>query len=297
MLFRILITMLALMPLTMKTEAGLWDSLKSMFGKDVKQRPPVVKVLALHDLSGAVLEVRGPYKIINPHTHTHISTRFVGKRKLLEALPEGLKWGEEFPGVYQLLLVPDSPETVMSVDGAEFRGLLYIYDIGGTISIVNEVDIEDYLKTILTPKYLETLPQESLAAYAIAARTNAYFLSLNPKNNYWHIDGRQVGYNGWNSMNPKSPMMAALRQTRYMVMSTTGTYEGYVTPFVLQWETIPVGGPVKDKPRIGKISLHDAEEQAKKGDHAAQILSKAFPGVMIQRMYDAEHPYDVTSGF
>src|SRR5262249_11555913 len=147
--------------------------------------------------TGVVLEVKGKYKIFDPHTKEHISTRYTGKRKFIQAVSDGLKWGEEFPGVHQLLVTPDGPDVTIIVDGIEYHGPVYVYDIGGTISVVNQVPVEEYVSSILSQHYREPLSPETLAAIAIAARTSAYYSAENPKSDYWSIDAQQMGYQGF----------------------------------------------------------------------------------------------------
>ena len=72
----------------------------------------------------------------------------------------------------------------------------------------------------------------------------------------------------------------ALRNTRYMVLSRTGLYEGVVTPFALYWQSS--GRQLNTKGEMAKISLAEADDLAKKGSHAAIILDKAFPHSTIQ---------------
>ena len=45
-----------------------------------------------------------------------------------------------------------------------------------------------------------------------------------------------------------------------------------------------------DQSKMSDISLVDAEDMAKHGEHAAQILSKAFPGMTLMLMYSEVPP-------
>lgn len=285
MVLRILILILALGTFSAPVEAGWFDTLTSYFKKPVPAKPPTIKVLIVHDRTGVVLEVKGKYKVFDPHTGDHLGTRFVGKRKFIQAVSDGIKWGEEFPGIHQLLITPDEAATTIIVDGIEYHGPVYVYDIGGTISIVNQVYIEDYLSSILAQKYREPLSEETLAAAAIAARTSAYYHAENPKSQYWSVDGQQTGYQGFAVINYASPIEKALQATRFMVMSSYPVSEDQITPFLAQWKQ---EGNGTGHEVISKITLADAEEMARRGEHAAQILSKAFPGMKIELMHYAD---------
>jgi Stage II sporulation protein len=280
MIARIFMLLLAFIPFTMPVQAiDIWSPLKALFGRQSQPPVPTIKILVLHDQDGAILEVEGKYKIFDPHTGSLLSTRFLGKSKFIQPIGDGLKWGEEFPGHHQLELVSTSPETKFLVNGVEYKGLLTIYDIGGTLSIVNEVPIEEYLSLTLDTKLQKDLSEEALAALIIAERTNAYYLSQQPKRKFWAVDATQNGYQGFYAVDANSPVQKAIKSTRNMVMSRTGTYEGVVTPFPAQWNTASKASPKLD---ISKITMEEVNQMADNGSHAANILEKAFPKTTIQ---------------
>lgn len=289
MVIRIILCLLALLPITASApiEAGWYDSLTSYFKRSGPTAPPKIRVLVVHDEVGVVLEVKGKYKILDPHTFEHISTRYTGKRKFIQAVRDGIKWGEEFPGVYQILIVPDEASTTTIVDGIEYKGPLYIYDIGGTISVVNEISIEDFLAATLSTKYRQNGPEEALNAAAIVARTAAYFRVENPKSQYWSLDGRQAGYLGYASVNPQSAIDKAIKATRYMVMSNPAANSGKTTPFLASWKpNTPTS--INAQEVVGRITFTDAEGLASKGENASKILTRAFPGVKIDLIHYSE---------
>lgn len=281
---RLTIFFLAFCALVMPMEAGIFDSLTNYFRKPVLPPPPMVKVLIVHDKPGIVLEVKGKYKIFDPHQEEHISTRFIGKRKFIQATSDGIKWGEEFPGVHQIMIVPDEKNTTILVGGIEYHGTIYVYDIGGTISIVNQVSVEDFLSSTLAVEYPTPLTEEFLAVVVIAARTDVYFKIENPANQYWNMSVEPGDYEGVAAINHTSAIEQAIRATRYMIMSRSETNPGNINPFFAQWKGIK-----DEKPAIGlvvsQITLQEAEAMAKNGSHAAQILSKAFPGMKIELMH------------
>lgn len=243
-------------------EAGILENWSAYVMKQ-EARPATIKVLVAQNKPGIVLEVRGKYKIYDPNTMEHISTRFMGKRKFLQPLSNGIKWGEEFPGIYQILIVADEPNSTTIVDGVEYAGNLYIYDVAGQISVVNELAVEDYLDSLLSVKYDAPYPEEYLGAIAIASRTQAYDVIGNPKTKYWDIDGTKIGFEGYAATQKQNGIDKALLTTRNMVMTLNDK------PFDASWEA-------------AKIKPLDAERLAKSGDSAAQILNKAFPGMTLK---------------
>lgn len=256
-------------------EGGVIENLFGSWWKGEKATPPQVRVLIVHDQPGVVLEVKGKYKLYDPHTETFLSTRFIGKRKFVQTLNDGLKWGEEFPGVHQIKLVPDDPKTTTIVDGVEYKGSVYVYDIGGTISIVNEVPLDDYLKSILLPQFSQKLPDEVAAAVAITARTNAWYQVDNAASNYWAVESSKVGYQGNAAAINRSGLAEAIQETKNMIMNQNGEL------FPAEWGSASGGTSSESKPVFSRITLFDAEQLAKQGEHAAQILEKAFPGSSI----------------
>lgn len=282
MLIRILFVLLAIGPFAAPVEAGWFDSVTSYFKKPATAKPPKIRVLIVHDQQGVVVEVKGKYKMYDPHNSEHLSTRFVGKRKFMQAVRDGLKWGEEFPGLYQLLIVPDETSTTTIVDGIEYRGPIYVYDIGGTISVINEISIEDFLSSTLAQRNLEQMPEELLAAVVISARTNAYFAAANPKNQYWSVDARPANYQGNAVVNANSRVQKTIVDTRHMVMSTTLVSDNQVNAFPAEWRT---DSSLIGQQNVSKITLEQAADMARQGEHAAQILTKAFPGVKIELIH------------
>lgn len=283
MMLRILVALLALGQIAAPLQAGWFDSLASYFYKP-DPKPPKIRVLIVYDKPGVVLEVKGMYKLYDPLTGEHISTRYVGKRKFIQAVQDGLKWGEEFPGVHQLLVVPDEKSTTTIVDGIEYRGPIYVYDVGGTISVVNEISIENYLSSILAERHPQKNSPEFLAAIAIAARTAAYYAIEHPKSQYWEVDGRQVGYQGYAVVEESSDIEKAIHDTRYMVMSNSPTG---IQAFPAQWSR----GQGSSPGLLSNISLEQATEMARQGANAAQILEKAFPGIKIELIHYAQEKH------
>jgi stage II sporulation protein D len=279
MIFRILVAMLTCLPFCSPLQASWWDNMTGYFKEGQYATPPTIRLLVVHDVESVNLEVRGKYSLFDPYTNSYISSRFIGKNRTVQALSDGLKWGEAFPGLYQIRIRPDEASASTVINGREYEGDIYIYDIGGTISIVNQIPIESYVASTLVAYQERPIEQETLAALAITARTNAYFQAVNPKNTYWAIDAQKVNFRGRALFT--SMVEEAVRLTRYMIMSHTGVYEGMATPFAAQFESQPT--PSKET-ALAKISIEEANQIAVQGGHAAQILNKAFPNSIIMIM-------------
>lgn len=280
MILRTLLLFLALLPASVSLHAGVWDNVSGYFRGQRKPEAPLIRVLILHDVENANLEVLGKYSLYDPYTNSHISTRFSGKSRKIQTMSDGLKWGESFPGLYQIKIRPEESISKTMINEHMYTGDIFIYDIGGTISVVNQIPVEDYVRTILIPYQHQYLEPETLAALAIVARTNAYFQAANPKNTYWAVDAEKVGFRG--RVPSSKTIDDAVKNTRYMIMSKTGVYEGVATPFASKFDELPTAQSKEIE--ASQISLEEANEMASKGDHAAQILAKAFPGTTIMLM-------------
>ena len=279
MIFRILFIMIACLSAQSNLQAGWWDNITGYFTNNECTTPPTIRILIAHDVESVNLEVRGKYSLFDPYTNSYISSRFVGKSRTVQALSDGLKWGEAFPGLYQIRIRPDEAIATTIINGREYEGDIYIYDIGGTISIVNQIPIETYVSSILMSYQDRPIEQEALAALAITERTNAYFQAVNPKNTYWAVDAQKVNFRGRTLTT--STVEDAVCLTRYMILSRTGVYEGMATPFAAQFE---VKSNAPKGAEVAKISLEEANRMANEGAHAAQILGKAFSQTIIMMM-------------
>lgn len=278
---RCLLIFFALLTCSFSLQAGVIDNFVGYFKSEMPAEPPSIRVLLVHDVESANLQIQGKYSLFDPYTNSYISSRFAGKSRTIYALGDGLKWGESFPGLYQLQIKPKHASTITAIDGNEYEGLISVYDIGGTISIVNQIPVEDYVRSILMNYQNQDLEPETLAALAIAIRTNSYFQAVNPKNTYWAVDAKKVGFLGKFAGN--SSIDRAVNLTRYMIISRTGIYEGAATPFSAQFGNF-TGAHLGKEAQVSKISIEEANDMAKKGEHAAQILAKAFPGATMMLM-------------
>lgn len=276
MLIRILIALISLSSFAGVADAAIWDSVTSLFTSPAK-KAPTIKVLVVSNKDALVLEVKGKYNIFDPNTDSRLATRFMGKGNLIQAMQGGLKWGEEFPGVYQILIIPDDKQITTVVNGIEYRGKIYIYDVKGKLNVVNEVDLEDYLSSVLAYELKGNHSPETLAAIAIIERTNALFQSENSVNPYWNVDGKDVEYYGHSVTGRNAAVEQAISATKNMVMSKD---KKIVEPFAVTWS--------EDVPPKGKtpfLSISEAESMASKGNDAAEILSKKFPNTTLQLTY------------
>lgn len=287
MIFRIMIMMLAAATLTSPINAGVWDNLTSVFKKPIKKEEPSIRVLVTMDQNSMHVAVNGPFKAYDPLTGETILLSKLGKNAPMQVMDGGLKWSEEFPGVHQMLIIPNSKETKICINGSEYPGTIYIYDVENRLSAVNKVNVETYLTSILSNIEDEDAPDELLSALAITARTNSCYLAEHPINSFWSIDGQTVGYHGNIDDSSARPINRAIHDTKHMVLSKTGAYEGVVTPFLAHWRKAFDAMSQKRMGVSSKITWTEAQNLANSGKNAAQLLNQAFPNTTIQLLHNA----------
>lgn len=192
-------------------------------------KPATIKVLLHEMIEGAVVEVKGKFQVCNIENNKYLSGGRSNKRFFLFPHPDGLKWGETYPGVYQIRIIPLSAETTTLIDGIEYRGCVEVYNIEGKLYVVNEVDIESYIKSILSTEFSTKPPIDILDSIAILARTNAYYIAGKNARQFWHVHGANNGYYG-NANTLVHPYIdRSVDATKYLIL----TYED--KPFPTTW--------------------------------------------------------------
>lgn len=196
--------------------------------------PRNIQILLEKDAEGALLEVKGPYYIFNPHDGSRVSSGLLGKRFMIHELENGLKWGEEFPGIHQIYIKPRSSETSIFINGIQYAGAIAIYGVNGAIHIVNDIDIESFVKSKLTSQFLAPLEPEVISALAILVRTDAYYHATraNP-NSFWHVNAKEIDYQGAALVVSNSSIDRAVESTRHLIL--LHPENGRDLPFATTW--------------------------------------------------------------
>ena len=166
--------------------------------KDIANEPVEIRVLIQEMVEGALVDLQGGYIVRNPENNKRLSYAFSGKRYYLQTSPHGIKWGENFYGIHQIRITPKKNNTSILVDGIQYKGALSAYDVNGKIFLINELDVEDYLKSILSKKYgNQSLKEATLDAISIVARTNLYYEISKRSNPYWDLRSTENDYQGY----------------------------------------------------------------------------------------------------
>ncbi len=230
----------------------------SQRGEALMPEGPKIRLLLAKGVPSALLEAKGSYCVIRKETGAMISNGSVGKRYVVHAIEEGLRWGEEYPGISHFIVVPTNKQTVFYVDGFQYKGAIAVYqDQNRHITLVNELTIEDYLRSTLALKFDHQMSDEAMAAITIGARTEAYAQALAGRSAgaAWDLKAKEVGYYGNGVAFQTNGVEQSVENTRFMVV-----------------ESAP-GQPLQQV----RLLRSKVEELANAGQDAKRILQSYFP--------------------
>jgi stage II sporulation protein D len=180
--------------------------------------PSTIKILLSSNNDKVNVEIKGAYRVIDPYTGELLTSGSFGRDYPIVPIDAGIKWGEEFPDVYQIAIMPDDHFATTLVDGIQYRGTILIYQVNEKINVVNEIDMDDFCKSMLSTHLTKDLSDESLSAVAISTRTTAYYYLLANRNAYWHLAASEVDYQGYAMTRPQHEIDQSVEKTRELVM-------------------------------------------------------------------------------
>jgi stage II sporulation protein D len=79
--------------------------------------------------------------------------------------------GRNFPS--EIEIIPKEESSRILVNNKEYRGNIFLNLVNGKISVINELDVEEYLYGVLPKEVVASWPEESLRAQAVISRTFA----------------------------------------------------------------------------------------------------------------------------
>ena len=254
-----------------------------------KEKPPTIKVLLSKNKNRLLLEIKGAYKIYDYQSNALLESSAKGKREYVTYHLQGMTWGDSFSKT-SLRIEPLDAHSSILVEGIAYGGCIEIHSLAGSLHVVNEIDIERYLKSILACLPTQDLDHEVLEAMAIVARTNAYYLKSKENNSLWQVDAGQVDYQG-NGLNMQQPNMEqALFNTRHMIL----TYNN--APFPATWTKDSAGRTAdfstisrKNIPVPPGVSAPFAAKERPKNGWLLEISKSALArSINVQNISDIE---------
>ncbi len=199
--------------------------------KDLSQhsKPATIKVLLSKTSKDFMLEVKGRYQVYNPEDGIQISSGVGGNCALFSVTEKGIKWGETLPGTFQVRIVPGDSQSSILVNGIQYRGCVEVHVDEKGYTIINEIDVENYLRSIMSTQFPTPISEEVMDALTIVERTNIYYHLYRNPSVFWHVTAQDSGYQGYALVFQNLHVDKAIESTRHMVLSYNNK------PFPASW--------------------------------------------------------------
>jgi stage II sporulation protein D len=132
-----------------------------------------VRVLIIEKTSSMSLKALGNFEIVDARNNMvlsrggNIKTTVMGYRNGI------LLAGKSFD-TDKILIKTQGTDAIM-INGRTFRGDIQLTRVSGYLSVINQIDLEDYIKGILYHEASHYWPMEALKAQAIVCRTYAVY--------------------------------------------------------------------------------------------------------------------------
>jgi len=141
--------------------------------------PEIVRVAIVRDSRELVLAIRGAYRLRDMSSGHVIARGLRLPESNVRLLDRGILIGLDVYAAKRLTIEPAKDASII-IDNRPFRGeVTIIRTPDNHITVVNSINVEDYIKGVLYHEVSHHWPMEALKAQAVAARTYALY-SLNP---------------------------------------------------------------------------------------------------------------------
>jgi SpoIID/LytB domain protein len=182
-------------------------------------RNTILKVLTHTDLEGALIEVKGSFVVKDPSSGRKIDASFFKKRCYLTSTSDGLKWGSLYKNTHQIEITPKDKNTTFLINGIQYNGKVSAYDISSQIFIVVELDVDEYLKSVLSANFsYKPMHQTTLEALAISMRTDLYHKIATSTNPFWDIKATDHNFLGTSLKTLNSGADSAVTATHDLIL-------------------------------------------------------------------------------
>lgn len=261
-----------------------------------------IKIGLLTNVSEAGVGTDIAGRMISVHTNKTVCTTDALKGYILVpyngsiAVKSGVKY---FPlNTDSLVLRPDN-DGFVSTKGRWYRGKLMVKNIGGKLTVINDISLEEYLKGVVPSEMPSSWEMEALKAQAIAARSFA-LANLGKQSKYGYDlkdNTEDQAYGGASSETDR---------TNRAVDETVGLVLTYDMKIISAYYSASAGGMTNTNAwggnapylhsvfsfdeEVGKkghgigMSQHGANNLAKQGYNAYQILQYFYQNVKFAKL-------------
>jgi stage II sporulation protein D len=135
----------------------------------------MIRVAIVRDAREINLSIDGPYNFIDLDASKVIGTGHHLVKARVRLLDKGIFMGVNVYPATHLLIKPTKDSSVV-INNHNFRGdILLIRTANNRITVINSIDIEDYIKGVLYHEVSHHWAMEALKAQAVATRTYALY--------------------------------------------------------------------------------------------------------------------------
>ncbi|MBI3602608.1 MAG: SpoIID/LytB domain-containing protein [Candidatus Omnitrophica bacterium] len=139
----------------------------------------MIRVAIVRDAREAYLSIEGQYRLRDANTGKVVGQGLRLVRSRIRLLEKGILAGLDVYPVARLIIEPVRDASII-VNNHRFRGTVTLVRTGPHhITVVNGINLEDYVKGVLFHEVSNHWPMEALKAQAVATRTYALY-SVNP---------------------------------------------------------------------------------------------------------------------
>ena len=188
--------------------------------------PAWIRVAVARNDPEVMLQIHGRFTIVALHTGDQIQSGRRLRAVMVRAIPEGLVLGEQVVPYVGVRIEP-AADAAISLNGKRLRGTLEIVrqqDL--TLLVVNHVELEDYLRGVLSKEAPDYWPSEALKAIAIAARTYALYQRLTKEQIDYDVTGDVMSQDYGGKTAEKTATTRAVKATAGLIVM----YQGRLFP-------------------------------------------------------------------
>ncbi len=254
------------------------------------------------DEAGVGTDIAG--RMISVHTNRTVATTEALKGYILVPYNGSIairSAGKYFPlNTDSLVLRPDN-DGFVSTKGRWYRGKLMVKNVGGKLTVINDINLEEYLKGVVPAEMPSSWESEALKAQAIAARSYA-LANLGKQSKYGYDlkdNTEDQAYGGASSETSK---------TNKAVEDTLGLVLTYDMKIISAYYSASAGGMTNTSSWGGNVpylhsvfsfdeeygkkghgigmSQYGANNLAKQGYNAYQILQYFYKNVKFAKLND-----------
>jgi len=213
-----------LLSLVLTSTLGLAASIAAI-NEGRPRLPEIVRVAIVRDARELDLAIHGSYRLRDLSTGLVIGKGTYLVDSKVRLLNRGILVGLDVYATKRLIIEPSRDASII-IDERPFRGqITLIRTADNHITVVNNINVEDYVKGILYHEVSNHWPMEALKAQAVASRTYALY-SINPADKPYDLtnDIYSQVYGGRSSERYRTDL--AVDYTRGQVL----TYDNKIIP-------------------------------------------------------------------